>query len=702
MRENGILLLKVAAVIVAAEAAVMAVLPYLSLPGGWLTNILDAVILAAIVAPIFYFWIFREVRQQADLRQAHKDLDLRFRALLDNELVGIYVIKDGRFVYVNPAFAAIFGYAQHELLALNSFLDLVCEEDRVMVQEQVRRRQEGRGRTSRYTACCLRFDGTRIRVDIMGSVLDTAEGLLVMGMLTDITERERQARDLKQSEEQQAMLFAAIEQASETVVITDPRAVILYVNPAFTRVTGYSREEAVGKTPRLLKSGRHDAAFFKELWGTIQAGQVWRGRLTNRRKDGALYLDETVISPVQDASGRIVNYVAVRHDVTAEVEREEQLRQSQKMEAIGLLAGGVAHDVNNMLTLILGYNYLLQEGLKDGNPLRPFAAEIGRAVEVGASLTRQLLSVSRRQGARRKALDLNALVIETVRMLRRIVGADVEMGTNLFPALWPVLADSGALEQVLLNFVVNARDAMPDGGKIRVETVNLTVGSDGGPDPRAPLPAGSYVMLSVRDTGAGMGEEVQERIFEPFFTTKEPGRGTGLGLSTVMGIVKEHEGRISVESAPGQGSTFRVYLPRAQGDATALMPGKAPSELRGGDETILVLEDHPELRQLAALALSEKGYRVLHAAKGLDALRLLQQYEGDIHLVLADVVLPDMACRDVLAQLRRSRPKIKTVYMSGYGGAAATQAALEPDAVLLDKPFSPEALLRAVREKLDA
>ena len=506
----------------------------------------------------------------------------------------------------------------------------------------------------------------------------------------------------KRAEERQALLFATIEQAGETVVITDPHAVILYVNPAFTRVTGYSREEAVGKTPRLFKSGRHDAAFYKELWGTIQAGQVWRGRLTNRRKDGTLYLDETVISPVQDASGRIVNYVAVRHDVTAEVEREEQLRQSQKMEAIGLLAGGVAHDVNNMLTLILGYNYLLQEGLKDGNPLRPFAAEIGRAVEVGASLTRQLLAVSRRQGARRKALDLNALVIETVRMLRRIVGADVEMGTNLFPALWPVLADSGALEQVLLNFVVNARDAMPGGGKIQVETVNLTVGSDGGPDPRAPLSPGSYVMLSVRDTGAGMDEAVQKRIFEPFFTTKEAGRGTGLGLSTVMSIVKEHEGRISVESAPEQGSTFRVYLPRAQGDATALMPGRAPSELRGGDETILVMEDHPDLRQLVALALAEKGYRVLHAAKGLDALRLLQHHEGDIHLVLADVVLPDMACKDVLAQMRRSRPRFKTVYMSGYGGAAATQAALEPDAVLLEKPFSPEALLRAVREKLDA
>ncbi|MBI5238925.1 MAG: response regulator [Elusimicrobia bacterium] len=342
------------------------------------------------------------------------------------------------------------------------------------------------------------------------------------------------------------------------------------------------------------------------------------------------------------------------------------------------------------------------EGLKEGSPLRGFAGEIGRAVEVGSSMTRQLLAVSRRQVARRRAMDLNALVIETTRMLRRLVSADIEMDSVLFPSLWPVRADSGQMEQILLNFVVNARDAMPEGGSIRVETANLTVGSDGGPDPRAPLAPGSYVMLSVRDTGAGMDETVQKRIFEPFFTTKEPGRGTGLGLSTVLGIVKEHEGAISVESAPGQGAVFRVYLPRADGADAALMPGQVPADLRGGSETILVLEDHPDLRQLMALSLGDKGYRVLHAGKGVDALRLLQQHDGDIPLAVADIVLPDMACKDVVAQMRMSRPALKVIYMSGYGGAAATQATLDSSAVFLEKPFSPEALLLAVRETLDA
>ncbi|MBI5240248.1 MAG: PAS domain S-box protein, partial [Elusimicrobia bacterium] len=561
MKQRAPLLLKVIAVIVAAETAVMFTLPALGLASGWGLNVLDALVLAVLVAPLFYFWIFREARQKADWRQAHRDLDVRFRALLDNELVGVYVIKDSRFVYVNKAFAAIFGYAQHELLALNNFLDLVSEADRAKVQEQIRLRQQGGRRASRYTAVCRRFDGSPVLVDIMGSVLETAEGRLLMGMLTDISQQERQRGELlrnlearqvldrilrislekgallevldraftelfsipwltiepkgalflvedepevlvlklqrglseehmrscgrvafgrclcgraartqecvcadsddkchetvlagstphghycvpivsnkqtlgllnlyikaehpaderekdflrsvadifsglilrKRAEAQQALLFTTIEQAGETVVITDPDSRILYVNPAFTKVTGYSREEAVGKTPRLLKSGAHDDAFFKQLWQTVTAGQVWRGRITNRKKDGSLYLDETAISPVHDASGRIVNFVAVRHDVTAEVEREGQLRQAQKMEAIGLLAGGVAHDVNNMLTLILGYNYLLMEGLKEGSPLRGFAGEIGRAVEVGSSMTRQLLAVSRRQVAR--------------------------------------------------------------------------------------------------------------------------------------------------------------------------------------------------------------------------------------------------------------------------------------------------------------
>jgi CheY-like chemotaxis protein len=298
-------------------------------------------------------------------------------------------------------------------------------------------------------------------------------------------------------------------------------------------------------------------------------------------------------------------------------------------------------------------------------------------------------------------MDLNALVIENTRMLSRLVGAEIEIDPVLSAALWPVSADPGQMEQILLNLVVNARDAMPQGGNIRVETANLSVGEDGGPDPRAPLPAGSYVMLSVRDTGTGIDEAVRKRIFEPFFTTKEPGRGTGLGLSTVLGIVKEHAGRISVESATGQGAIFRIYLPRAEGGVAAHMPGPA-SELRGGQETILVIEDHADLRQLVAVALGEKGYRVLQAAKGHDALQLFQRHDGSIRLILADIVLPDVNGKEVVDRMRQSRPDLKVVYMSGYGGAASTQVALAPNAVLLEKPFSPAVLLRAVRETLDA
>jgi PAS domain S-box-containing protein len=864
MSKRVILLLKILGLIGGIELAVMfSIHRFLPPVADWIDDLLDGALLALFCVPVFYFWIFKEKQKQQNLRQAHGELEERFQALLGNELVGVYIIKDGRFVYVNEACAAIFGYAPHELLALSSFLDLVAEEDRAKVAEQVRSRQEGSRRTSRYKFTGRRFDGSRVLLSVAGSVLEAADGRMAIGMLTDVTESERQAQELqrnyeshavierilraslsqgsllevlercfgelfsipwfalepngalflveedpdvlvlkiqrgfaaeqmqacgrvpfgrclcgrsaqsreivhagsaderhelgspaqeshghycipilsggrtigllnvylkadrtedprekdfllavsdifagiilrKRAEEQHALLATAIEQAGETVVVTDAQAKILYVNPAFTKVTGYSREEAVGQTPRLLKSGKHEDAFFKQLWQTLTSGQVWRGRITNRRKDGSFYLDETVISPVRDASGRIVSYVAVRHDVTAEVEKEEQLRQAQKMQAIGLLAGGVAHDVNNMLTLILGYNYLLQEGLKKEDPLSNFAGEIGRAVEVGASLTRQLLAVSRRQVARPKVLDLNSLVIENTRMLGRLVGAEIKMDSVLFPSLWPVFADSGQLEQVLLNLVVNARDAMPDGGKILVETSNVSLGDDGRTDPETRLAAGSYVMLCVRDTGTGMDEAVRRRLFEPFFTTKEPGRGTGLGLSTVLGIVKEHQGGVAVESAPGQGSAFRVYLPKAEGAGAALMPGRAAPELRGGRETILVMEDHADLRRLVAVALGEKGYRVLQAAKGIDALRMLQQHDGAINLILADIVLPDMSGKEVVDRLRQSRPDLKAVFMSGYGGAASTQAALAPNAVFLEKPFSPAALLGAVRETLDA
>jgi signal transduction histidine kinase/ActR/RegA family two-component response regulator len=457
-------------------------------------------------------------------------------------------------------------------------------------------------------------------------------------------------------------------------------------------LTGYAREEIVGR----IRTETGDAEFRRRLAQAISSGGGWSGRLTSRHRDGTAYEEDAVISPVKDGEGRIVNFVAVRRDVTAQATLEQRLRQAQKLEAIGQLAGGVAHDFNNMLTIINGYDFFLLDGLQPGSPLHGFARQIARSVEMAASLTRQLLAVSRRQVARRRPLDVNALVIETSRLLRRVLGAEIELRHELAPSVWAIRADPDQMEQVLLNLVVNARDAMPSGGRITISTANVSAPAAG-----TGLAAGPYVMLSIRDTGTGMDESVRTHIFEPFFTTKEPGRGTGLGLVTVMSVIQDHSGGIAVDTAPGRGTEFRLFLPKSAGAAAGLLPGQPAHTLRGGTETILVIEDHDELRRLISLTLTGRGYKVLSAASAGAALRLMKQHSGPVHLILADLVLPDMTGREVVMRIKETRPGIKAVYMSGYAAVGLAQFPQASQITLLDKPFSPAALLGAVRDALD-
>jgi two-component system, cell cycle sensor histidine kinase and response regulator CckA len=381
---------------------------------------------------------------------------------------------------------------------------------------------------------------------------------------------------------------------------------------------------------------------------------------------------------------------------------EEQLRQAQKMEAIGRLAGGVAHDFNNLLTAINGYGEMLLHDLDSDDPRRVYAQEIARAGERGAQLTQQLLIFSRKHALALEVLDLNAIVADTERLLRRLIGEDIRLSTRLEPHLWHVQADPGQLQQVLLNLAVNGRDAMPQGGELLVETSNLSLDA-ALPTAYGTVPPGEYVGLIVTDTGSGMDAETQSHIFEPFFTTKEPGKGTGLGLSTVYGIVQRSNGHIWVYSEPGHGTAFKIYLPRTRDEAAAPAPAPAALTAAGGTETILLVEDDAQVRGLMAGALQIAGYAVLEARHGEEALALATEHPGPIHLLVTDLVLPGLSGREVARRAAARHPGLAVLYVSGYTDHAMVQRGLADfDRALLQKPFTPLVLARKVRQVLDA
>jgi len=409
------------------------------------------------------------------------------------------------------------------------------------------------------------------------------------------------------------------------------------------------------------------------------------------------------ISPVHNQAGEVVNYVAVKHDVSREVQMEEQFRQSQKMEAMGRLAGGIAHDFNNLLTVIQVSTWLLQRQIRPEDPRWEYVQRIQETVERATNLIKQLLSFSRRQIIEPQTLSLNRVVGDLSRMLQRIIGEDIELATSLDPDLWPVRVDPTQIEQVIMNLVVNARDAMADGGTLTIETANVVLDEAYAAYHVGARP-GEHVLLSISDTGMGMDDEVKAHIFEPFFTTKDRGQGTGLGLSTVFGIVNQNGGYIWVSSEIGQGTTFKVYFPRAEEvEAQETVRALPLVEDGQGTETIFVVEDEVAVRELVVRVLKAHGYQVLEAKDGPEALQVSEQHDGSIDLLLTDVIMPRMNGGELHERLRVSRPGMRVLYISGYtDNTIAHHGVLEPGTHLLPKPFSMEALLHIVRDVLDA
>ena len=617
------------------------------------------------------------VRKMAE--EALRASEEKYRLLVESANEAIVVAQDDVIRFANRRMSTITGYGQEQLLGMNA-TKLVHPDDLEMVLDSHRRRLAGLEASDSYGFRLLTRDGGVRWVELTGVRVDWEGRPATLNFLADVTGH-------RQAEEQARRLAAAVEQAAEVVMITDTAGAIIYANPAFERVTGYTREEALSQNPRMLQSGKHSREFYADLWRTLLGGESWTGHFVNRRKDGTLFEEDATISPVRDQSGAITYFVAVKRDVTHELALRQQLEHAQKMEAIGRLAGGVAHDFNNVLQAMLSHVSLLRVLVKDERALRS-VGELGEHVRRGASLTRQMLLFSRRETAKLERFDLCEVVRDAMGMLRRLVRANVRFELDLAATSLPLEADRGQLEQVLMNLVVNASDAMLGGGLMVVSTAREE----------------GLVVLRVADDGPGVPEALRPRIFEPFFTTKSIGAGTGLGLAVVHGIVAQHGGSIEVTDTPGGGATFTVRLPRAASgefDAIDELVKPVTEVAAGNGERVLVVEDEDGARVALVEILSALGYAAVGVGSGEEAATLPAEPVFD--LVLSDLMLPGVTGPELVRDLGVRWPALRVILMSGYTEDEVVRHSIRKGRVrFLQKPFDSITLAKEVRAALDA
>lgn len=601
--------------------------------------------------------------------------------------------SEGRFTFANQSFLRTLGFSEDEIMGKPLRSTVLSPNDRPGLDEEIRLGvlEEGSWRGE-----CLhrRKDGTDFPVYLSVGQVKDRKGCVIgsLGIAQDITER-------KQAEERFYKAFNANPEPITIATLSEGRYVD--VNESFLRVTGYQREEVIGRTSQELKFWERPEDRERLVETLRQQGSVRDMEITFLTKSGERRTGLDSVAVIEVAGQPCI--IAFFQDITERKRLEEQFRAAQKMEAVGQLAGGVAHDFNNLLGVIIGYSDLLLDRFPSDDPQHQQLQEIKKAGGRAASLTRQLLAFSRKQVFQPKVVDLNALVADLSKMLHRLIGEHIELVTTLKPGLGQVKADPGQFEQVIVNLVVNARDAMPEGGKLNITTANATLDQAYCHSHGASIQPGRYVVLSVADTGIGMDAQTQTHIFEPFFTTKEQGKGTGLGLATVYGVVKQSGGYIWVYSEVGKGTTFKIYLPRVDEPVEPLGVEHGKTELLQGSETILLAEDAESLRKLTCTFLQNNGYTVLPATNAAEAIEMAAgTHDGPIDLLLTDVVMPGMSGRELADHLAITRPEMRVLYMSGYtDDAIVHRGVLEPGTLFIEKPFSQEALLRKVREALD-
>lgn len=631
-------------------------------------------------------------------RELQRNINL-LRGITDGTTDAVFV-KDlqGRYLMINSAGAGfvgkqveeILGKTDRELFSADTAGAIMQMDQKVMVQG-ITQTYEERGTSNGISRLYLATKGPYR--DVHGEII----GLL--GISRDITERKRAEEEIRQSQQKLRIHF---EHTPLAVVEWDLDFRVATWNPSAERIFGYSRQEAVGQHARFIVPTQYWPQV-DSVWRALLK-QQGRARSTNDNvtKDGRTISCEWYNTPLIDDTGKVLGVASLVQDVTERVALEEKLRQSQKMEAVGRLAGGVAHDFNNLLTIILGYSQILADGLPQGSRLADSTKQIKSAADRAAGITRQLLAFSRKTVLLPHVINLNDIVLNLDFLLRRLIGEDIEVFTAAAKDLGSVKADPSQVEQILMNLALNARDAMPHGGKLTVETSNVTLDGRYVRDHQS-VESGRYVMLAVSDTGEGMTAETQARIFEPFYTTKEVGKGTGLGLSMVYGIVKQSGGYIWVYSEPGQGSTFKIYFPRVDEPAELLEPEKHVQKVQRGTETILLVEDDEQLRELSSSVLTNCGYNVLVASSPEQGLTICKASANEIRLLVTDVVMPRMNGRQLAEQVLKIHPEMKVLYISGYtNNAIGHYGVLDPGLWFLPKPFTLSDLVEKVREVLDA
>lgn len=607
--------------------------------------------------------------------------------------MSITTLDTGTYLDVNEQAQVLTGYSRAEMIGRSSVsMGIITAEDRSRLAALI----AARGHVDGFDLPFARKDGRRGISRIHAERLSLAGRPCLLMIAIDVTAARK-------AEEQIRQLSQAVEQSPSAVMITDPQGRIEYVNPKFTQVAGYSLEEVRGQNSRLLKAGDTPPEVYRKLWQTISAGGTWRGTLHNRAKNGESFWENATISPIRDPAGHITHYLALKEDLTTRKLLEDRYRQAQKMEAVGQLAGGLAHDYNNILTASLMLLNLLQSEPSASPALRAGLRELEQLALRSARLTRQLLTFSRRQPIQVAPLDLDEVLSNLLTMLRHLLGEHIRIDYRRPPAPLRLMADDGMIEQLVTNLAVNARDAMaPQGGTlvIRAEPVCIDA-TTAARNPEA-YP-GEFVRLSLSDTGCGMSAEIQKRIFEPFFTTKEVGKGTGLGLSTVFGIVQQHHGWIEVESTPGAGSTFHVYFPQRQSQAPPSVAAAPSLRIARGAETILVVEDEALVQRTIVAGLQSCGYHVLAAGDGPSALALWARHGADVNALVTDMVMPGgLSGLELALRLRADRPELRVLLCSGYSPTLAeVRVSDHPHTAVLGKPFELSRLSSALRDLLD-
>src|ERR1700730_7421679 len=632
--------------------------------------------------------IRREMVQREDL--------LRLISEKATDLIAV-VDMQGNRIYNSLSYEKVLGYSAEELRNSSSFAQIHPEDIERVKEAAKEARLTGTGRPMEYRI--RHKNGTWLTLESTASVIRDSKGvpekLIIVNR--DVTERKRTAEALRRSE---ASFRSVVMDAPYGIFRANLAGAVLMVNAALEKMLGYGSQQELLEANLAISIYRYPAEHQKINELFLRDKHFKDVEVEWKRKDGAFITVRCSGWPGKDESSTYIEVFA--EDVTERRVLERQLRMAQKMEAVGRLSGGIAHDFNNLLGVIIGYIQVMKRSLSPGNPSHEYAEEIEKASQRAVALTRQLLAFSRQQVLEPVILNLNTLMSDMEKMLPRLIGEDIQLNLLLDPAISQVKADPGQIEQVVMNLAVNARDAMPDGGKLTIQTANVELDAAFAREHAGAIP-GQYVMLAVADTGTGMDPETQAQIFEPFFTTKDRDKGTGLGLATVYGVVKQSSGYIAVDSEIGKGASFKIYLPRIeQPVATHCEVNQAPLTVRGY-ETILLVEDAEPLRKLAHMFLRDNGYQVLTAADGSEAQQVAAQNAGPIHLLLTDVVMPGINGRVLAERLAPRHPAMKVLYMSGYtDNFIAGHGVLEEGVHLLHKPFTEDALMRKVRELLDA